>query len=213
MCLCSTLCISATRYQFTCWYAGPWLAFFGITTFWIYTTFRSSNNWKNKVWKSHSLMQQASQSLPCSHLPPYPANVPSGQIQATLRIDVWVFVTIHCWEEEQGLLVMQGFLQASLMQVSDGGQSASTLHSGSSAITARKIMQIRSRFSHHSYFQMKTYVQHMQHIHRQWEGSDKYMFLYDYWQCNQLLEHNFQDYREVDILSCCICLLGSHTSH
>lgn len=39
------------------------------------------------------------------------------------------------------------------------------------------------------------------------------MFLYDYWQCNQLLEHNFQDYKEVDILSCCICLLGSHTFH
>ena len=91
----------------------------------------------------------SSKSLPCSHLPPYPANVPSGQIQATLRIDVGVSVTIHCWEEEQGLLVMQGFLQVSLMQVRFGGQSRSTLHSGSSEITAEIIMQWNLRFSHH----------------------------------------------------------------
>ena len=76
--------------------------------------------------------------LPLSHVPPYPAKVPSGQIHATLLIADGVSVTTHCWELEHGLLTRQGFWQVSLMQVNLGGQSLSTLHSGSSASIAKK---------------------------------------------------------------------------
>jgi len=56
-------------------------------------------------------------TIPCSQVPPYPANVPSGQMHATLLIDEGVLVTTHCCELVHGLLIKQGFLQVSLMQV------------------------------------------------------------------------------------------------
>ena len=83
--------------------------------------------------------------LPFSQEPPYPASVPSGQIHATLLNDVCVSVTTHCWDGEHGLLTIQGFKQVSLMQVSWGGQSLSTLHSGSSDTTAENTCKLRVR--------------------------------------------------------------------
>ena len=70
---------------------------------------------------------------------------PGGQTHATLLTDVCVSVTTHCWDGEQGLLTTQGFKQVSLMQVSCGGQSLSTRHSGSSDTTAEKTCSLKVR--------------------------------------------------------------------
>ena len=93
----------------------------------------------------HLNKQNIIQLLPLSQVPPYPASVPSGQIHATLLTDVCVSVTTHCWDGEHGLLTTQGFKQVSLMQVSCGGQSLSTRHSGSSDTTAEKTCSLRVR--------------------------------------------------------------------
>ena len=80
-------------------------------------------------------------SLPLSHWPPYPVKVPSGQTHATLLYEECVSITTHFWDLEQGLLTRQGFWHLSCMQVIWGGQSLSTLHSGSSDMTAANTNQ------------------------------------------------------------------------
>ena len=60
-------------------------------------------------------------------------------MHATLLIEVKVSVTTHCCELVHGFLTIQGFWQVSLMHVIWGGQSMSTLHSGSSSSIAERI--------------------------------------------------------------------------
>ena len=137
----------------------------------------------------HLNKQNIIQLLPLSQVPPYPASVPSGQIHATLLTDVCVSVTTHFWDGEHGLLTTQGFKQVSLMQVSCGGQSLSTRHSGSSDTTAEITCKLRVRVLQDPK-SATTYAQHKKHGHLLSKDICKCKPLCGLWHCTQHLEHS-----------------------
>lgn len=71
------------------------------------------------------------------HCPFSEVTEPLGQTHATLLYDDPESVTTQVWDAEHGLLTMQGLTQTLFMQVIFGGQSLSTLHSGTSAMIAK----------------------------------------------------------------------------
>ena len=114
---------------------------------------------------------------------------PGGQTHATLLTDVCVSVTTHCWDGEQGLLTTQGFKQVSLMQVSWGGQSLSTLHSGSSDTTAEITCKLRVRVLQDPK-SATTYAQHKKLDHLLSKDICRCKPLCGLWHCTQHLEHS-----------------------
>ena len=147
------------------------------------------------------LLTKKLSNLPCSQIPPYPARVPSGQTHATLLIEEAVSVTTHCWDLEQGLLTMQGFLHVSRMQVNWRGQSLSTRHSGSSATTAEKFKHMHWKSQILKLLQSSTYALHKIHSHLQSWDACKHKSPYGLWQYSQHQTHSCQDCKGAGILA------------